>query len=540
MTQQKNLELAKQGNPQAIADLMNRSLQPKGITVSASFTDGCLQILLESDRILNQQNLVTFLYKELMNLGAEAIKVVQVYGQRTGEDFPDWTQELELGAIKPPLLEIKTTVQSFIPNNFEAYEEPGLQEKVRQGDVNAITTLLNRTLEHRGITAKANLQNDCLKLILESAQVPDEKVSITLIRRELIGLRVEYIKTVNVYGREIGEDFPAWTQEFELATPGNSALVAAVEQRSKRSEFLATLQTFKFSSVVPYKQALSAELYNSNTARLLLFFGLFPLAVRLLVGNAGLEYTAWILGIYYSSIWGVVLYNLIKPAQFSWGNTLKCVLFTAFVGIPLLLFISKIPPFSVLNAATQESGLTRVIGFVLGVGVLEELCKALPVYLFLLRPAKLSEPLTSAFYGVMSGLGFAINEGALYSLRVYAPSLITNLVEGEIDRGFGSYVLSNTIRFVSLPLNHAIWAGIVGYFLGLAAINPSRKAPIIFIGVAISAVLHGFHDTFSDNLLCLAIDAFSILLFVAYLRRSKWMVEEMQQAELDYKISNSR
>lgn len=97
-------------------------------------------------------------------------------------------------------------------------------------------------------------------------------------------------------------------------------------------------------------------------------------------------------------------------------------------------------------------------------GVLEELCKALPVYLFLSRTGKLKEPLTSAFYGAMSGLGFAIAEGTSYSVT-YA----LGLVEGEL--GFGSYVLINTIRFITLPLNHAIWACITGYFVGLAAIN---------------------------------------------------------------------
>ncbi|MDF5732814.1 MAG: PrsW family glutamic-type intramembrane protease [Rhizonema sp. PD38] len=229
-----------------------------------------------------------------------------------------------------------------------------------------------------------------------------------------------------------------------------------------------------------------------------------------------------------------MLYNLLKPAQFSWVNTLKCVLFTSFVGIPLLLVVQTVPPFSILYTVAHDEGLIpRIVGFVLGVGVLEELCKAMPVYLFLLRPGKLKDPLTAAFYGSVSGLGFAIAEGVNYSFR-YA----IDLVAGQSN--FGLYILSNTIRFVSLPLNHAIWAGIVGYFLGLAAINPSRQGPIIFIGIAICAVLHGLYDTFSGGLIGLVIIAFSILLFVAYLRRSKQMVDEMQKSEADYIASLSK
>lgn len=61
MAQQNDLELAKQGNPHAIAALMNRQLQPKGITAKATLKDGCLQIMLESTQVPDQQALVSFM-----------------------------------------------------------------------------------------------------------------------------------------------------------------------------------------------------------------------------------------------------------------------------------------------------------------------------------------------------------------------------------------------------------------------------------------------------------------------------------------------
>lgn len=258
--------------------------------------------------------------------------------------------------------------------------------------------------------------------------------------------------------------------------------------------------------------------------RLLLFFSLFPLLAEVLIKQADLEQTAWILGIYYASIWAVFLYTLIKPRQFSGTDTLKCILFTAFIGVPLLLFFQRFPPFNALYAAIKMGLVFKLIGFVLGVGILEEICKALPVYLFLLRPGKLSDPLTAAFYGAMSGLGFAIAEGSAYSLG-YAFGLIRG------DLGFGSYVLVSTIRFITVPLFHAILAGIVGYFIGLAAINPARQGAILCIGLAIAAVLHGLYNTFSGGLLGILIIAVSIVLFVSYLQRSHQMIAEMQQAQ---------
>jgi protease PrsW len=386
----------------------------------------------------------------------------------------------------------------------------------KQGDITAIALLMNLYFQPQGVTAKASIDDGCLQLILESEQIPDKASSMAFIRQELSTWQPRLINTVRVYSRRPDQPFPDWEETFIL-----------VKQQAETATFIATLRTFKFASVVPYKDVFSSKLYSSNTVKLLLFFGLFPLVIGLVANPANLEQTAWLLGIYYASIWGVVLYNLIKPAWFSWRETLKCVFFTAIVGIPLLLLIQRFPLFQLLYAAAESNLgiIPQLIGFILGVGVLEEICKALPVYLFLLRPRKLNEPLTGAFYGAMSGLGFAIAEGSSYSI-LYA----FNLVRGQ--SGFGSYILANTIRFVSLPLFHAILAGIVGYFLGLAAINRSRQLPIMFIGVALAAVLHGSYNTFSDGALGLVIIGFTILLFVAYLRRSQQMVAEMQQAEL--------
>jgi uncharacterized protein (DUF697 family) len=121
ITNQPNLlELAKQGNAQAIATLMNRQLQPKGITTKAALKEGCLQIMLESAQAPNQQALVVFIRKGITNLGAEPIKKVKVYGRQIGEEFPAFIEEFEV---------VAQTVQNLV-------------ELTKQGDMNAINTLI--------------------------------------------------------------------------------------------------------------------------------------------------------------------------------------------------------------------------------------------------------------------------------------------------------------------------------------------------------------------------------------------------------------
>jgi protease PrsW len=421
--------------------------------------------------------------------------------------------------------------------------QPDLLQRAQLGDPEAISQLLNRSLQPREVIAKILIRDNCLKILLTSNRPLEQKAFVQFLQRQLNDWSLTTIALVKVYSQQLGEGVPAWSQDFmlisklpELGNPLSEAEVlggglvkissAIVKVTTEQKDFLTTLRSFDFNSIFPYQDVFSLDLYRHYAVKLLLFLGLFPLIVNLVAEQVSVAQTAWLLGIYYACIWGVVLHDLIKPNHFSWGNTIKCVLFTAFIGIPILLLFQKVPPFNTLYQAINEGSLVaRLLGFIFGVGVLEESCKALPIYLLLLRSGKLSDPHTSAFYGAMSGLGFAIAEGAAYSLR-YA----FGLTQGHL--GLGSFVAANTIRFVSLPLFHAILAGMVGYFMGLAAINPSRQGAIIFIGLAIAAFLHGLYNTFAGSVAGLFIIGFTILLFVTYLRRSRQMVNEMQRAEL--------
>ncbi|RCJ18399.1 hypothetical protein A6770_33140 [Nostoc minutum NIES-26] len=81
---------------------------------------------------------------------------------------------------------------------------------------------MNRQLQPKGITAKVALKDACLQVMLESAQVPDQQALITFIRKGIIGLGAASIEKVKVYGRQTGEEFPAWSQEFELVVQASS------------------------------------------------------------------------------------------------------------------------------------------------------------------------------------------------------------------------------------------------------------------------------------------------------------------------------
>lgn len=211
MSQPNPLELAKQGHPKAIESLINRQTQPKGITAKVALKNNCLHIMLEAAQPPDQKALVPVIRKGITNLGVPSIEILKIYGKQAGEQVPAWSQEFELVGQK---LETQQ-------------KELDLDERAKQGDIEAITKLLNIALKSENITAKGSIKSNCLQLMLESKQAPNKQVSISIVRRELINLKAITIKKVNIYGRQTGEEFPAWNQQLGLVVQPNPAISLA-------------------------------------------------------------------------------------------------------------------------------------------------------------------------------------------------------------------------------------------------------------------------------------------------------------------------
>ncbi|MBD2073059.1 hypothetical protein H6F86_03985 [Phormidium sp. FACHB-592] len=121
MTQQNILAAAKQGNPQAITALMNRSLAAQGVTAKAQLTDQCLHVMLEAEFAPNQPAMVAYVTKGVRGLKAEVVQRLVIYGRQHGADFPAWTEPVEL---QPLPLKVQPTT------NVETFREPVVEQVV--------------------------------------------------------------------------------------------------------------------------------------------------------------------------------------------------------------------------------------------------------------------------------------------------------------------------------------------------------------------------------------------------------------------------
>ncbi|EAW38018.1 hypothetical protein [Lyngbya sp. PCC 8106] len=91
------------------------------------------------------------------------------------------------------------------------------KQLARQGDPKAIATAINHSLKPKGISADVMRENDCLHVMLEGEQVPNhQKALVSFIENGMKKLDIDSVHTVKIYGREFGDDIPAWEDEIIL------------------------------------------------------------------------------------------------------------------------------------------------------------------------------------------------------------------------------------------------------------------------------------------------------------------------------------
>ncbi len=210
----------------------------------------------------------------------------------------------------------------------------------------------------------------------------------------------------------------------------------------------------------------------------LLFF-LFLLALTL-EGSAKPQHLL-LVGVFTATVG--LLFLFIVQALAEWSQAV-IVLPTSIVGI--VFYIFWMIGFSYRAANDPSSNfLLSLFGFTLGVGLCEEICKALPLIFTYRRPNEQTWR-RAYLWGLASGAGFGLAEAVLYAGGFY------NGISGA-----GIYFVRN----ISCVALHALWTG-------SAAITIHRRQHLFqqemrwydwivrsIAVVAVPMVLHGLYDT---------------------------------------------
>jgi len=244
----------------------------------------------------------------------------------------------------------------------------------------------------------------------------------------------------------------------------------------------------------------------------LLILAIIGLAPAFLIRFTLLPFlTFYAIALYFSAIWGLFFFYLFKTKQVTTKITIVIFFLTqAFVFV--LFDIGRLPNWPIISFfySLTENGLwvSRLIGFIFGVGMCEEFVKAIPLFIILFRTKEPIIPQTMVFYGLISGIAFGVYEGVQYQTTV------------NTQLGYSDAFFMNITRLTSLPFLHAIWAGIAGYFIAFAALYPKYRISLSFLAIFIPAIIHGFYDTLGWSLTGLVITLLGVILLMSYLRQS--------------------
>lgn len=113
------------------------------------------------------------------------------------------------------------------------------------------------------------------------------------------------------------------------------------------------------------------------------------------------------------------------------------------------------------------------------VALTEEACKFAALRLYSYPKKSFDEPLDGIVYAVMVSMGFATLENILY--------VTSSAAEG---RGYQVALLR---MFLSVPA-HATFGVLMGYHVGRAKFNPTRKTALLVLGLFWAVFFHGTYD----------------------------------------------
>lgn len=307
------------------------------------------------------------------------------------------------------------------------------------------------------------------------------------------------------------------------ANAGNDDVL---NQRAKGGTVAGLLDEVKalpFATLFPVKAWLKDKPWDLVWVRWFMFFAFYPLVMlRLFEQGISLTGAAWAFGIYFAAIWALIFHFCMRPPKIDTGVLLGVAGFTAVIGINVVLGVQKLPVIRDLYYATDSfDRFKQLLGFILGVGIVEECAKALPLWWRFVHKKVPATPRECAFLGCASGLAFGVAEAVSYSI-LYAWGQYTGRL------GYGDYLTAQFLRLISLPLLHALWTGTVGYFVGLGIALPARRTALLIVGIGAAAVVHGCYDTFSDSWIGTLLGVMSLLAFVGYSRSADEIAQKLR------------
>jgi RsiW-degrading membrane proteinase PrsW (M82 family) len=330
----------------------------------------------------------------------------------------------------------------------------------------------------------------------------------------------EYGPPPGEYGPPPGEygPPPGWV------TPGGAG------SRAAHHEGVGEELVTAFEILVPVKTWLKDAGWHQGLRLLVIAYALLPLLfLALLSSSSSLSVPGFAYSLYVAPLWAIAFWLLLRPGPIA--------ALEIYVGIAIVVWVTIWLYVVTVNINDQLVNAVRNGNFLaaLAVGYNEEITKALPILLAALvllkfRATKLDVRMWM-FLGTISGLTFGILEERLYTEMAIAQVANASAVS-QADTG----VLDFAFRVFVDGFEHAVWAGVSAFFIGIAINYPRRRWQLILLGVSMVAILHGLNDwsvsDFNSYWPGILIQAVSLLLFIGYTMSASSIERQVRRTPL--------
>ncbi|HVT69341.1 MAG TPA: PrsW family glutamic-type intramembrane protease [Trebonia sp.] len=277
----------------------------------------------------------------------------------------------------------------------------------------------------------------------------------------------------------------------------------------------------------PIQSWLHDSGWRQGLRLLVIAYALLPLVfLALLSSSSDLSTPGWAYSLYIAPLWGAGFWMLIRPGRIGKRE----MQIGAGIIVWTLAWMKLITVH--INDALHLSGS---IGFfpAIAVGFNEEITKALPVLLagYLLlryRSVKLDVRM-SMFLGTVAGLTFGVAEQAFYTSND-----IIGINQAQSANAAVNAALAFAERIFVDGFQHAVWAGIAGFFIGMAINYRRRRFGLTALGIAVPAILHALNDFLAGSSIWLVIlvQAASLLLFLGYTMSAAAIEQRVRETPL--------
>lgn len=316
---------------------------------------------------------------------------------------------------------------------------------------------------------------------------------------------IELFKEGNILSKD--QIRHANTDKFILIHEFLSINHLSVSQNSEKvTEIFNNLFKLIFS-FIKFWDYLNSGLQSNKELIVLILIVITPITGLFFVQFPVIVYGIY--GLYFASIWSLILYKTIATNQVIFNKTLIVFIGTILVSTFIIsaIHITQIGSF-IKTFIESENLILKFITMFFGVAIIEEFCKQIFVYWIINSNKFITTTRTAIFYGMIAGIAFGIFEGMEYQIGINK--------EMNIDENY----FFNVLRLTSLPFFHAIWAGIGAYLLTLSYILIKFKYSLRIIALFIPALFHALYNTFGLTIIGIGVVIVSFLLLIIYLTKS--------------------